>query len=73
MGLGLQLVPHEVLDILGFERRGQEAFPEFLEPVTSGGGATYCSREVAYLNVAQHILLDGREGNRAKEVFRPSC
>ena len=30
MGLGLELVPHEVLEILGLEGGGQEAFPEFL-------------------------------------------
>jgi hypothetical protein len=30
VGLGLELVPHKVLEILGFERSSQEAFPDFL-------------------------------------------
>ena len=30
MGLGLELVPHEILEVLGLKRRGQEPFPEFL-------------------------------------------
>ncbi len=30
MRLGLELIPHKVLHVLGFEGRGQLAFPEFL-------------------------------------------
>lgn len=75
MGLGLKLIPHEILEVLGLKRRGKETFPEFL----CAWDISRHNREQSglgvgtHLNIAHHVLLDRGEGNGAEKICHPSC
>ena len=77
MGLGLELVPHEVLEGLGLEGGGQLPLADFLlrsrcQPIVAGVGGQGTldpGAVVTHLDIAQHVLLDGSKGNGAEKIW----
>jgi len=69
----LELGSDKVLEVLGIEGGCKVALADFL---VGAGVSFWAWRELgsngggAYLNVAEHVLLHGRKGDRAKQIFR---
>jgi hypothetical protein len=79
VGLGLELVADKVLKSLGLEGGSQLPLADFLRgekdraSVYGAQSRLWQGRSIqssAYLNVAQHVLLDRREGDGPEEIWR---
>jgi hypothetical protein len=72
VGLSLELVPDEILDVVGLEGGREVTLSEFLGTSGQLRLGTHEKGQWAlhpYLDVAQHVLLDGGEGDGAEEIW----
>lgn len=69
--LGLELVPAEVLDVLRLGGGRELPIADFLQlPSAAVYGDDPASWLGAHLDVAEHVILDGGEGDGAEDVCR---